>query len=130
LSPETNKAIVRRMVTQVWNKRRIDLIEEFYTEDVVQHLIGRPSKTGLEGVRNATSRMLSAYPDLEHAIEDQIAEGDKVVSRWTMTSSLPGELENETVPGKQVIQSGVTIFHLSNARVDEFWLLSDNLELL
>lgn len=130
MSTETNKAIVRRMYEQVWNKRRVDLIEEFYTEDVVQHLAGIPTHSGLDGVRDAAAMLLNAFPYLHLAIEDEIAERDKVVSRWTMKSSPPGELNGVVAAGKGVIQSGVTIFHLSNARVDEFWSLTDNLDLL
>lgn len=130
MSPETNKAIVRRMFEQVWNKRRVDLIEEFFTEDVVQHIVGISSKPGLENVREAASMILNAYPELQHAIDDEIAEGDKVVNRWKMTSTHSRELNGVPATGKQVIQSGVSIFHLSNARVNEFWLLTDNLELM
>jgi steroid delta-isomerase-like uncharacterized protein len=130
MSTETNKAIVRRMIEQVWNERRVDLIEEFYTEDVIQHIVGISSKPGLESVRSATSMILNAYPDLQHAIDDEIAEGEKVVNRWTMTSTHPGELNGVPAAGKPVIQSGVSIFHLSNARVDEFWLLTDSPKLM
>jgi predicted ester cyclase len=130
LFPETNKAIVRWMIGQVWNERRVDLIEEFYTEDVVQHIAGTSSKPGLESVSKAASVILNAYPDLQFVIDDEIAEGDKVVSPWTMTGTRPGELDGDLAAGVQVIQSGVTIFRLSNARVDEFWLLSDNPEFM
>jgi len=74
LLPETNKAIVRQMFEQVWNKRRVDLIQEFYTEDVVQHIAGISSQPGLESVREAASVMLNTYPDLHHAIDDEIAQ--------------------------------------------------------
>ncbi|MEJ2265129.1 MAG: ester cyclase [Anaerolineales bacterium] len=130
MSTETNKATVRRMLEQVWNKRRVDLIEEFYTEDVVQHIVGISSTPGLESVRKAAGMILNAYPDLQHAINDEIAEGDKVVNRWTMTSTHPGGLNGVPPAGKGVIQSGVTIFHLSNARIDEFWSLTDNSKLM
>ena len=130
MSSETNKAIVRRMIGQVWNERRVDLIEEFYTQDVIQHLVGIPSKPGSESVRLAVNTILDAYIDLKHTIDDEIAEGDKVVNRWTMKGTLHGELVGDPAAGKQVIQSGVTIFHLSNAKVDEFWLLTDSPELM
>jgi steroid delta-isomerase-like uncharacterized protein len=130
LSPETNKAIIRQMFKQVWNERRLDLIEEFYAEDVLQHILGMPIKTGLESVRDTTSMILNAYPDLLHTINDEIAEGNKVVSRWTLAGTFAGELNQLPAAGKAIIQSGVTIFHLSNARVDEFWLLSDNPEFM
>jgi len=128
LSPETNKAIVRHMLEKVWNERRPDLIEEFYTENVVYHLVGMSSKTGTESVRKTVGTVLDAYPDLQYTIDDEIAEGDKVVSRWTMNGMLHGEMIDIPASGKDVIQSGVTIFHLSNARIDEFWFLSDNPE--
>jgi predicted ester cyclase len=79
-------------------------------------------------VSKAASVILNAYPDLQFVIDDEISEGDKVVSRWTMTGTHPGELDGDLAAGVQVIQFGVTIFRLSNARVDEFWLLSDNPE--
>jgi steroid delta-isomerase-like uncharacterized protein len=130
LSTETNKAIIRQMIKQVWNERRVDLIEEFYTENVVQHLVGIASQPEAESVRQAVSRILDAYPDLQHTIDDEIAEGDKVVHRWTMTSTQPGELNGTPAAGKGVIQSGVTIFHLAHARVDEFWWFTDNPKLM
>lgn len=128
MSPETNKAIVRHMLEQVWNERQMDLIEEFYTEDVIQHFVGMSSKTGSESVRKTVNTILHAYPDLQHTIDDEIAEGDKVVSRWTMNGMLHGEMIDVPASGKEVIQSGVTIFHLSNARIDEFWFLTDDPE--
>ena len=55
MSTETNKATVRRMIEQVWNEHRLDLVEEFYSEDVILHSAGFPSSTGLEAVRAATA---------------------------------------------------------------------------
>jgi hypothetical protein len=54
MSPETNIATVRRMIEQVYNKRRLDLIEEFFSADIVQHIVGYPLFTGLEAL--ATKR--------------------------------------------------------------------------
>jgi predicted ester cyclase len=130
MSPGTNKAIIRRMIEQVWNERRLDLYEEFFTENVVQHPIGIISKSGLESVKEDAGMILKAYPDLQYAIDDEIAEGDKVVNRWMMTSALHGELNVNLANGKKVIRSGVTIFRLSNARIDELWIFTDNLELM
>jgi len=130
MSPGTNKAIIRRMIEQVWNERRLDLYEEFFTENVVWHPNGITSKPGLESVKEDAGIILKAYPDLQYAIDDEIVEGDKVVNRWRMTSALPGELSGNLAYGKKVIRSGVTIFHLSNARIDELWIFTDNLELL
>ena len=93
MSPDTNKAIVRRLVEQVWNKRRVDLIEEFFTEDAVLHIAGISSKSRLEDVRDTVNMILNAYPNLYLAIDDEIAEGTKVVNRWTVTGTYPSKMD-------------------------------------
>lgn len=130
MSPETNKAIIRRMIEQVWHKRQVDLVEEFFTEDHVGHSAGATLLSGLEELKTAIVMALNVLSDSKLSINDEIAEGNKVVYRWTMASTIPGELNSITSAGNEVFQSGVTIFHLSKARVDEFWLLTDNPEFM
>lgn len=130
MSPETNKAIVRRMLGQVWNARRLDLIAEFYTDDVIQHLVGFPVSPGLAGVKEATANSLNAFPDLHLNIDDEIAAGDKVVSRWTMAGTHQGELLGIPATGKHVRQTGVTIYRLDNARIAELWFFPDSMGLM
>ena len=127
MSPETNKAIVRRLVEQVWNKRQIDLIEEFYSEDAVLHIAGMSSNSGPEGIRDAVNMILRAYPDLYLVIDDEIAEGNKVVNRWTVMGMYPSKMDDIPAMSKPVNQSGMAILNFSNARVTEFWFLFDNL---
>jgi len=127
MSPETNKAIVRRLIEQVWNKRRVDLIEEFYSEDAVLHIAGMSSKSGLEGIRDTVDMILRAYPDLHLVIDEEIAEGAKVVNRWTVTGVHPFDVDGIPAMSKPVHQSGMAILNFSNARVTEFWFLFDNL---
>lgn len=130
MSTDTNKATVRRMLEQVWNEHRVDLIDEFFTEDYVSHVVGMPSGSGLEGLREGVAMSLNAYPDLKLTIEDEIAEGDKVAFRWTMTGTQKGELLGIPATGKQVTQSGMTLYRLANAKIAELWFLADNLGLM
>jgi steroid delta-isomerase-like uncharacterized protein len=130
MSTETNIATVRRMIDQVWNERRLDLIEEFFTEDVLHHVVGSPSSSGLETLKESTAMALNAFPNLRLTFEDAIAEGDKVAARWTMTGTQKGELMGMPATGKQVTQSGMTFYRLSNAKIAELWFLADNLGLM
>ena len=127
MSTETNKATVRRMIEQVWNKRRTDLIDEFYTQDVVEHIVGYPSSSGLQAVKEGTAILLNPYPDQRITIEEEIAEGDKVVQRWTSRGTHQGELLGIPPTGKQITTTGVTIYRLVNARIAEVWFFPDNL---
>ena len=127
MSTETNKAIVRRMSEQVWNQHRVDLLEEFYTEDVIHHVAGFPSLSGLEMVRKEAAMILNAYPDLQGTFEDGIAEGDKVVVSWTKRCTHQGELLGIPPTGKQITTSGVTIYRLVNGKIAEEWRWNDDL---
>jgi steroid delta-isomerase-like uncharacterized protein len=134
MSTETNKAIVRRIGEQIWNEQRREQFEEFYVENAVLHSTGAPSGVGsglgLEGIKTAYDKLLSAFPDIQLTTDDLIAEGDKVVSRWTLHGTHQGELMGIPVTGKQVTQSGTSIFRLDNARVVEVWVYADNLGLM
>jgi steroid delta-isomerase-like uncharacterized protein len=130
MSPETNIATVRRMIEQVYNKRQLDLIEEFFTVDIVQHIVGYPSSTGLEALRQNIAMGLNGFPDFRLTFEDEIAAGEKVAARWTMTGTQKGEVFGIPATGKQVTHSGVTFYRLSNAKITELWLLADNLGMM
>jgi steroid delta-isomerase-like uncharacterized protein len=130
MSTETNKATVRRMLEQVWNERRVDLIDEFFTEDIVSHIVGFPSSTGLEEARENLTQNLNAFPDQQLTIEDEIAEGDKVVVSWTARGTHQGDIYSIPATGKPFTNSGMTIYRLANAKVAELWFIGDNLGLM
>jgi len=125
MSTETNKATVRRMIEQVWNEHRLDLIEEFYSEDVILHSAGLPSISGLEPVREATAMALKAFPDQQLTIEGEIAEGDTVAARWTSRGTHKGELMGIPPTGKQFTHDGMTFYRLNNAKIVEAWFVAD-----
>ncbi len=127
MSTETNKAIVRRMNEQVWNKHQVDLVDEFYTEDIVYHHSGFPSFSGLEAMRKFVAIVLNAYPDLHGTEEDMIAEGDKVVVRGSKRCTHQGELLGIPPTGKQVKTTMTGIFRLVNGKIAEVWFWNDNL---
>jgi steroid delta-isomerase-like uncharacterized protein len=130
MSPETNIATVRRMIEQVYNERQLDLIEEFFNEDIIQHFVGNPSITGLEALQETIAKSLNTFPDFRLSFEDEVAAGDKVAARWTMTGTHKGELFGIPATGKQVTHSGVTFYRLANAKIAEFWFLADNLGMM
>lgn len=100
------------------------------TEDIVEHTAGMPSRSGLEVVKEGLHVSLNAFPDLHLNIDDEIAAGDKVVSRWTMAGTHQDELLGIPPTGKRVRQTGVTIYRLANARIAELWFFPDNLGMM
>jgi predicted ester cyclase len=92
MSTEENKAVVRRLL-DVWEQGNIDLIDELLAPDYVNHSPATPEQpTGPEGLKGVVSIFRSAIPDLKMVVEDMIAEGDKVVLRYTLEGTHEGEL--------------------------------------
>jgi steroid delta-isomerase-like uncharacterized protein len=130
MSTETNKAIIARMIEQVWNEGRTDLVEEFFTKDYVQHIAGQPAVAGFEVVQQGAASSRAAYPDFHLSIDAQVAEGDSVATRWTVTGTHEDEFYGIPAMGKQVIHYGTTFYRLENGRIAEVWFLADMMGLM
>jgi steroid delta-isomerase-like uncharacterized protein len=130
MSNETNKATVRREIEQRWNKHRMDNVDEFFTRDIVGQLNSSDPVSGQQKMNEGLAIFLNAYPDIRLTIEDEFAEGDKVVVRFTMTGTHQGELLGIPPTGKQIRLTGVSIYRLVNAKIAELWFLFDSLTAL
>jgi steroid delta-isomerase-like uncharacterized protein len=71
-----------------------------------------------------------AFPDLNVTVEDEIAEGDKVVTRWTIRGTHKGDLEGMAPTGKQIVLQGITIHRIEGDKIVEEWERYDNLGLM
>ncbi len=85
---------------------------------------------GPEGHRQRITEVIAAFPDINFTIEDMVAEGDKVVARWTLRGTHLGEFIGIPPTGKQVAVSGVIIHRLAGGKIVEDWALRDSLGLM
>ncbi len=100
MSAEENKAVSRRVAEEVFNGHNVDLADELYAPDYVLHDPSLPEDLhGPEGIKRYAAMTLGAFPDIRVAVEDQVADGDKVVSRWTATGTHTGDLMAYPRPG-------------------------------
>ena len=82
MSTEENKALARRVLEEMFNKGNLDLADEVFAPDYVDHDPAMPEDIrGPEGFKEYVSIFRTAFPDIHLEIEDQVAEGDKVVTR-------------------------------------------------
>jgi len=128
---EQNKMLMRRTVKDVWNGENFAAIGELVSSDVVLHL-SKPGEEihGLEGVRQFYATLQAAFPDIHFTIEDQIADRDKVVTRWTYRGTHKGEFQGINPTGKQISVTGIDIDHIANGKVVECWPIIDELGML
>jgi len=118
---ERNKAAAR-VPFEVWSTGDLDRLDEYIASDVVHHDPYDPhGAEGLVGMKKSIKRNRSIYPDLQMTVEDQVAQGRKVATRWTATM---------THQGKKVTLKGITIERFENNKIVEAWRCMDMLSLL
>ncbi len=126
-----NKEIVRRLVDGVWQDRNLALIDELVAQDYVGHDPTQPEPIrGRDGFRQFVGMYQSAFHDATVTIDDQIAEGDRVTTRWTGRGTHTGELMGIAPTGKEVTVSGITVTRLAGGKIAEEWELMDALGML
>ncbi len=123
---EEHKALARRAWEEIVNQRNLDAIDEIYVADVVWH-VPEGDVQGSEQVKQFVAVYLSAFPDIRVTVEDAIAEGDKVVTRWTMRGTHQGELMGIAPTERQIELEGITIHRIEGGKIVEEWERYDNL---
>ena len=126
---EENRALALR-AADIVNQRNPDLIEELYPPDFVWHGPDQDIR-GYERAKQLSYTFLAAFPDAEMTDEDVIAEGDKVVRRYTTRGTHQGETEMFGPPtGRQIEQKGITIHRFEEGKIVEEWEIFDTLSML
>ncbi len=131
MSAEDNKALVRRYFEDAWNKHNPALVDEIYAADFVDR---SPDIPGIahtrDGLKQFMGVYLRAFPDANITLEDQLVEGDRVVTRWTGYGTQTGEFMEMAPSGKKVAVPGVQIDRFSGGKIVEEWTLFDQLGML
>ena len=132
MSAETNKALVRREFEEMFSQGGdLDTAGEFYAPDYVLHEPTSGEVRGLKAAREFAATYREAFPDLQTAIEDQVAEGDKVVSRFSGRGTHLGETEDfGPATGNLIEITGITIDRFADGKIVEEWTNYDALSLL
>ena len=119
---EENKALSRRAIEELFNMGNLDAADEFIAQDHVHHDPAMPEEGhGIEHFKQFASMYHSAFPDVHIEIEDQLAEGDKVASRWVANGTHEGDLMGIAPTGNQVEVAGMTIDRIADGKIAETW---------
>jgi steroid delta-isomerase-like uncharacterized protein len=106
-----------------------DALKEVYADDIVLHEPDEDVR-GIEGLTQFVSMIRSAVPDLHMTLEDDIVEGNKVVSRWGAQGTHQGELMGIAPTRNQVAITGITIHRIEEGKIVEEWENWDALGLM
>ena len=128
---EENKATSRRFYEELFNQGNLDAAEEIVTPDFVIHDPNIPEEPrGPEGLKQFVSMYRNVFPDLNFTIEDQIAEGEKVGTRWVAYGTHQGELMGIAPTGKRVTVRAFTLQRFSGSKIAEDWAHYDALGMM
>jgi predicted ester cyclase len=130
MSPEENKALVRRFYEEI-DQGHFDAMDDLVDEHYVDH--NPPPFPGLASGRAGLKQVFKIFQDAtpeHHEIEDQIAEGDKVVTRLTSYGMHTGDLPGAPRTGNDLKMTSITIHRIADGKLVEKWSEKDVLGLL
>ena len=129
MSTEVNKAIVREFY-RIMETGDVSTADRTVAANYEYHGASPGPTGGLEGFKQGVSMIQTAFSDLRFTIEDQIAEGDKVASRYTAQGVYRGEFMGVAASGKRVSWTAHAIQRVVDGRVQDSWLEWDKMAIL
>jgi steroid delta-isomerase-like uncharacterized protein len=126
---EKNKAVVRRVIEDLFNTGDLNIADEIFASDYQDHTPSNPDLSGLENVKRWVNQWREAFPDTRNTVENRIAEGNDVAVRWLTHATHRGEFLGISPTGRQVEVAGYAIFRLEDGKVVESWDTYDVLSL-
>lgn len=129
MSTEQNKQLAKRVFDEVLNGRNLSVLDELAVTDYEEHSPLPGQRTGLDGLKDRYGMLLDAM-DVRFTIEDLIAEGDRVVLRWSNQGKQVGEFMGIPANGKSFSTRGIEIWRVQDGRLAEHWDVVDVLSQL
>ena len=127
----SNKDIVlRQWYQELWDNWNISTADELFTDNYRLHLPGSAAALDRDATKGVVRMFSIAFPDLQHTVDEMVAEGNTVAARWSVRGTHRGEFQGIAPTGKQINVSGTTVHHLVNGKIVETWLTFDTMDLL
>ncbi len=125
-----NEAIVLRSEAELWSKGNLDVADELYGADFICHFIGGTEWKGIKGLKSEVTSHRTAFPDWSEIVDDIIAEGDRVVIRFTSSGTQRGEFAGIAPHGEKVNIREVAIYRVVSGKIVEQWGFPDSQSLM
>ena len=120
---EKNKILIRRWLDEVFTRGDLDEVDELFASTFALHDPSFPHDVhGPEGIKRYVTAYRVAFPDLRVTVEDQLADADTVVTRWTVRGTHSGAFLGLAPTGDEVTVSGIEFDRIGGDRIDEAWV--------
>ncbi len=122
---EDLKKLNQHFYDEVFRRRHVDAVDELLTDDFVEHTPAPGQATDRRGAKDFIGQMMQAFPDLDFALENQIAEGDAVAAVGTMTGTHRAEFLGVPATGRKVSVHFMDTSRVREGRFSDHWGLVD-----
>jgi steroid delta-isomerase-like uncharacterized protein len=127
---ESNKQVSRRF-TELFNTDDVSLADDVFTGGVVFHnAVAGGDLHGVVAVKEFIAGYRAAFPDARSTVEDQVASGDTVATRWRAHGTHRGPLGDLPPTGREFVIDGITIERIEDGRIAEVWVARDELGMM
>lgn len=132
MSKADNKAVVQRFHEAAFNQLDPTAVDTLLAPDYVRHDPAFPGGANREATKRLIAMLRNGVPDVRHSWDDQLVDGDRVVTRWSATGTHSGTLfgAKPRQQGKQLKMTGTFIDRVENGRIVETWAEWDQLNML
>jgi len=127
---QDNKALIREFVDRVLTNGEIDATDEYFHRDVVEEVPFPGQGPGLDGLKETLSRIRRAFPDLKWSVEEQIAEGNRVLTRFIWSGMHRDDFLGIPATNRSVLVWGMVIDRFEDRKVKSTRILLDSLSLM
>ena len=130
MSTTENKAVIAAFLEEVINQKRLERADELVLENFVELDPLPGQQQGREGLKGVLGMLFTAFPDMHWVIDETVAEGDNVVTRFTWTGTHGGPFMGMPATGKSVTVKGVVMDKLAGGKMAESRILMDNMGMM
>ena len=130
MSTTENKAVIAAFIEEVINQKRLERADDLVLENFVELDPLPGQQQGREGLKGILGMLFAAFPDMHWVIDETVAEGDKVVTRFTWTGTHGGPFMGIPATGKSVTVKGVVMDKLEGGKMAESRILMDNMGMM
>jgi steroid delta-isomerase-like uncharacterized protein len=127
---ENNKTVIGKFIEEVINQNGLDRADDLVVEDFVELDPLPGQRQGREGLKEVLGMMRAAFPDIHWVVEEMVAEGDTVVTRFTWTGTHHGAFLGVPATGKSISVKGVVIDQLAGRKMSRSRILMDSLGMM
>jgi steroid delta-isomerase-like uncharacterized protein len=127
---QSNSNVVRGFIEEVLNQGKVDAAGQFFWDDMVEQVPLPGQGPGLEGLKNVLRGLRAAFPDMHWTVQEQITEGDKVLSRFEWTGTHRGTFLGVPATDQPVTVWGMVIDRFEGGKIKSTRIIMDTLGLM